>query len=51
MIKSVNKALITDEIIATDLLVSSKTAVRNYAAAITKTISPEVHRMLKKTAR
>ncbi|TMW71209.1 spore coat protein [Alteribacter natronophilus] len=43
-----NKELINDEVIATDLLVSSKAAVRNYAVAITETASPEVHKMLKK---
>ncbi|SES13288.1 similar to spore coat protein [Gracilibacillus ureilyticus] len=43
-----NKELINDEVIATDLLVSAKAAVRNYAVAITETASPEIHKVLKK---
>ncbi|RLL48302.1 spore coat protein [Oceanobacillus piezotolerans] len=43
-----NQDLINDEVIATDLLVSAKAAVRNYAVAITETASPEIHKVLKK---
>ncbi|SES21701.1 spore coat protein [Salipaludibacillus aurantiacus] len=43
-----NKELINDEVIATDLLVSAKAAVRSYAVAITETASPEIHKTLKK---
>ncbi|WP_095742887.1 spore coat protein [Sediminibacillus massiliensis] len=37
-----------DEIIATDFLVTAKSAVRTYAVAITETASPEVREVLKK---
>src|SRR5438105_5062991 len=37
----------TDQIIATDLLVSAKSAVRNYAAAITETATPELKKALR----
>ncbi|SEH86844.1 similar to spore coat protein [Halobacillus karajensis] len=43
-----NKELINDEVIATDLLVSAKAAVRHYSVAITETASPEIHKVLKK---
>ncbi|WP_082233227.1 spore coat protein [Halobacillus massiliensis] len=43
-----NKELITDEVIATDLLVSAKAAVRSYAVAITETASDDIHETLKK---
>ncbi|ERN54108.1 spore coat protein [Alkalihalophilus marmarensis] len=43
-----NKDLINDEVIATDLLVTAKAAVRSYAVAITETASPEIHNILKK---
>jgi similar to spore coat protein len=43
-----NKELINDEVIATDLLVTAKAAVRSYAVAITETASPKVHKILKK---
>ncbi|GEK58159.1 spore coat protein [Marinococcus halophilus] len=46
--KIANKDLINDEVIATDLLVTSKSAVRTYAVAITETASPEVLEVLKK---
>lgn len=38
---------ITDQIIATDYLVSAKSAVRNYAAAITETATPELKEVLR----
>lgn len=37
-----------DEVIATDFLVTAKSAVRTYAVAITETASPEVREVLKK---
>ena len=37
-----------DELIATELLVSSKATVRAYAVALTETISPEVREILKR---
>ncbi|WP_100399540.1 spore coat protein [Bacillus sp. FJAT-44742] len=43
-----NKELMTDEVIATDMLVSAKAAVRSYSVAITETASPEIHKVLKK---
>ncbi|WP_022794356.1 spore coat protein [Marinococcus halotolerans] len=46
--KLANKDLINDEVIATDLLVTSKSAVRTYAVAITETASPDVLEVLKK---
>lgn len=42
-----NKDMISDEIIATDLLVTTKAAVRTYAVAITETASPKLHKALK----
>lgn len=38
----------TDQVIATDFLISAKSAVQNYAVAITETTSPEVKIILKK---
>lgn len=43
-----NRELINDEVIAADLLVSTKAAVRSYAVAITETATPEIHEVLKK---
>ncbi|PPA70386.1 spore coat protein [Jeotgalibacillus proteolyticus] len=43
-----NRDIINDEMIASDLLVSAKAAVRSYAVAITETASPEIHELLKK---
>ncbi|MCM3762880.1 spore coat protein [Alkalihalobacillus oceani] len=43
-----NKEVINDEVIATDLLVSAKAAVRNYAVALTEIATPEVHSIVKK---
>lgn len=37
-----------DELIATDLLVTAKSAVRAYAVAVTETASPEVRKVLVK---
>lgn len=41
-------AALTDEIIASDLLISSKTGVWNYANAIAETTSPDVLAVLRK---
>lgn len=38
----------TDQVIATDFLISAKSAVQNYAVAITEATSPEVKIILKK---
>ncbi|EKQ57900.1 MULTISPECIES: spore coat protein [unclassified Clostridium] len=38
----------TDQVIATDFLISAKSGVQNYAVAITETTSPEVRLVLKK---
>lgn len=38
----------TDQVIATDFLISAKSGVQNYAVAITETTSPEVRVILKK---
>lgn len=38
----------TDQVIATDFLISSKSGVQNYAVAITETTSPEVRIILKR---
>lgn len=37
---------LTDQVIASDLLISAKSGIKNYAAAITETASPEVRSML-----
>jgi similar to spore coat protein len=37
---------ITDEVIASDLLISAKSGVRNYAYALTETATPEVRSAL-----
>jgi len=39
--------VLNDQIIATDLLMSAKTAVRNYAYAITEAATPEVRNTLR----
>ncbi|MCG1009993.1 spore coat protein [Salinicoccus sp. ID82-1] len=38
----------TDELVATELLVSSKATVRAYAVALTETVNPEIRDMLKR---
>lgn len=38
----------SDQVIATDLLISAKIAVRNYAIALSETTSPEVRAVLRK---
>ncbi|MFC3420094.1 spore coat protein [Salinicoccus hispanicus] len=43
-----NSGLKTDELIATELLVSSKATVRAYAVALTETVNPEIRDMLKR---
>ena len=40
--------VLDDLAIATDLLLSAKAAVRNYAVAITETATPKVRKILKK---
>ena len=37
-----------DELIATDMLITAKSAVRAYAVAVTETASPEVRKVLVK---
>lgn len=37
---------LTDQVIANDLLLTAKTGVRNYAAAITEAVTPEIREML-----
>ncbi|MEH7108763.1 spore coat protein [Bacillus sp. JJ1764] len=39
---------LTDQVIATDFLISAKAAVRNYAVAITETTTPELKAALRK---
>jgi similar to spore coat protein len=41
------KAL-TDQVVATDLLIAAKSGVRNYAMAITETGSPEIKEVMTK---
>ncbi len=38
----------TEQVIATDLLLDTKTAIKNYAAAISETATPEVRNTLHK---
>ncbi|MRH41434.1 spore coat protein [Aquibacillus halophilus] len=38
---------ITDQLIATDLLISAKSGIKNYAVALTETSTPEVRQGLK----
>lgn len=38
----------TEQVIATDLLIASKSAIKNYAAAIAETTSPEVTNTLRR---
>ncbi|MED4207320.1 spore coat protein [Neobacillus mesonae] len=38
---------LTDQVIATDFLISAKAAVRNYAVAITETATPELKTALR----
>lgn len=38
--------VLTDQVVATDLLLSAKTGVRTYAMAVTETISPEIRATL-----
>ncbi|MCM3364586.1 spore coat protein [Niallia sp. Sow4_A1] len=37
---------LTDQIIATDLLISVKSGIRNYSMAITETVHPEIKEIL-----
>ncbi|MDK8642264.1 spore coat protein [Niallia taxi] len=39
---------ITDQVIATDLLISAKSGIKNYAFAITEAATPEVREVLNK---
>lgn len=41
----------SDQVIATDFLISAKTAVRNYSVAITENISSEVRTVLREQLR
>ncbi|GAB3063416.1 spore coat protein [Salinicoccus sesuvii] len=43
-----DSSLNTDELIATEMLVSSKATVRAYAVALTETVNPEIRDMLKR---
>lgn len=45
--RSGNKQVLTDEVIATEMLVTAKAAVRSYGVAITETASSDVHAALK----
>ncbi|MCX7923997.1 MAG: spore coat protein [Clostridia bacterium] len=38
----------TEQVIATDFLISAKTGVRNYAVAISETATPEVREVLRR---
>ncbi|MBB6732763.1 spore coat protein [Cohnella zeiphila] len=38
--------VLTDQVIATDLLIAAKSGVRNYAMAVTETTSPEIRQTL-----
>lgn len=38
----------TEQVIATDFLIASKTAIKNYAAALAETASPEVRDALRR---
>ena len=44
--KLMGMAALTNQVIATDTLLASKTAVRNYALAITETATPEIRETL-----
>jgi len=39
---------ITEQVIATDFLISAKTGVKNYAAALSETATPEVREILRR---
>jgi len=39
---------LTDQVVAMDMLTAAKTAVRNYAVAVTEAATPEVHDMMRK---
>lgn len=39
---------LTDQVIATDLLISSKSAIKNYAGAIAESTTPNIKNVLKK---
>lgn len=41
----------SDQVIATDLLISAKTGVRNYSIALTETATPEVRMILRNQLR
>ena len=46
--KLMGMAPLTNQVIATDTLLAAKTAIRNYALAITETATPEVRETLVK---
>ncbi len=41
-------ANMTEQVIATDLLLGSKAAIKNYATALTETVTPEVKETLRR---
>lgn len=41
-------AAMTDQIIASDLLIAAKSAVRNYTLALTESASPDVRKVLRR---
>ncbi len=41
-----NNGFLTNEMIATDLLIGSKSAIKNYAWALSETASPQVRQIL-----
>lgn len=43
-----NHVGLNDQMIASDLLIGAKSAVRNYAMALTESVSPDVRGVLKK---
>lgn len=46
--ENVSKSLLTDQVIASDLLICAKTSVKSYAAALTEASSPEVRDTLRR---
>ncbi|GAA0314840.1 spore coat protein [Bacillus carboniphilus] len=49
--KLMGMGAMTDQVIATDFLISTKAAVRNLAFAVTETTTPEVREVLRKELR
>lgn len=46
--KMTGTAALSDQIIASDLLITAKSGVRNYAAALTEAASPQVRQTLRR---